>query len=250
LLGLERSCCRYAATRGERFLNLLADTVMSRARSFADVLPLRRSLLWNLPVRQLEDRYRLFAQFHCGNRFTRTRRCRFLEIGVWKASTLPHLIEALGNVFDYVGVDPYGQLEDDYYKGTFWYTPEDADSVYRETKAAFDRYGATLRRCTAATFFQANSEKLDVIFVDGDHRYPGCLSDCETSLDHIERGGLLIVDDYGNSFHPEVEWALREFVNRHSSRISRMGAHPLAFQLRGMIAPYHDEFRLLRDPMI
>jgi hypothetical protein len=67
---------------------------------------------------------------------------------------------------------------------------------------------------------------------------------------HIERGGLLIVDDYGNSFHPEVESALREFVNRHGSRISRMGAHPLAFQLRGMIAPYHDEFRLLQDPMI
>jgi hypothetical protein len=48
---------------------------------------------------------------------------------------------------------------------------------------------------------------------------------------------MLIVDDVGNSFHPEVESTVREFTNKHRERILRMGAQPLFFRLEGMRVP-------------
>ncbi len=198
--------------------------------------------LWNLPAIGLPDRYDLFSKLigdYLAGRFTTVNRAQFLEIGVWKASTLPNLVEDLGPIFNYVGVDPYGQLDDDYYRGPFgfWKTNREADKIYKQAKAEFDRLGATLIRETSQNFFAHNTQKFDVIFVDGDHRYNGCLYDCEASLKHIKPGGLLVIDDYGNSMHPEVEWAVREFYQKHKKRISRAGSHPLFFQLEGQIAP-------------
>lgn len=200
--------------------------------------------IWNLPAAKLEDRYDLFSRIidsYTSRRFNRVDRAKFLEIGVWKPATLPSLLSNLGPIFDcsQVCADPYGQLDDDYYKGPFgfWKTSTEADEVYKTALKEFDRLDAVLVRETSQFFFAHNTLKFDIIFVDGDHRYVGCLNDCETALNHIKPGGLMIIDDYGNSFHPEVEWAVREFAKKHASRITKSGSHPLFFQLDGMIAP-------------
>jgi hypothetical protein len=54
----------------------------------------------------------------------------------------------------------------------------------------------------------------------------------------------------GKSFHPEVEWPLREFVKRHSNGVLRLDAHALAFRLQGNVLHHHEEFHLLRHQMI
>ena len=92
-------------------------------------------------------------------------------------------------------------------------------------------HDAKLLRSTSQAFFASNLDDFDIIFVDGDHRYQGCRDDCEAALAHIRPGGLLIIDDYGNSFHPEVELAVRRFADKHAGRIAQAGWHPL-FQTR------------------
>lgn len=205
-----------------------------------------RDNLWNLPAVQLDDRWDLFNHIISlyleergaqGIRFNQQAKCRFLEIGVWEAGTAPRVFSRFGPIFDYIGVDPYGELRDDPYKGQFWATSEEADRVYALAQERFGEAGAILLRESSQAFFARKPEPFDVIFVDGDHRYTGALSDMKQSLALLKSGGLLIVDDYANCFHPEVEWAVRAFMNEHSNEIAHIGAHPLFFQLEGQIAP-------------
>jgi hypothetical protein len=210
---------------------------------FADGLRFRSNEIWNLPLTRFDDRWDLFNHIigsyllEQSTPASRQSKLRFLEIGVWTAGTLPRLVKHFGPIFEYIGVDPFGMLVDDPYKGTFWNTTEEAESVYRAAKSIFDQHNATLLRSSSRDFFASNNTEFDIIFVDGDHRYAGALYDCETSIGRLRSGGLLIVDDVGNSFHPEVEWAVREFTSRNCDQIRRMGAQPLFFQLEGMPVP-------------
>ncbi len=210
---------------------------------FTDGLSFRSDDIWNLPLQKFDDRWDLFNYIvenyvnSSDKKFSDRDRCSFLELGVWTAGTLPRLAGHFGNIFDFTGVDPYGMLVDDPYKGTFWHTTAEAESVYQSAKAIFDRHDATLVRKSSKDFFDQDSKEYDIIFVDGDHRYAGALSDCTTGFERLRSGGLMIVDDIGNSFHPEVEWAFRAFIGTHAGKIRRMGAHPLFFQLEGMPVP-------------
>lgn len=200
-----------------------------------------REPLWNLPLSNLDDRWDLFNslldQYLRTKSFSAQRKCRFLELGVWTAGTLHRVMQQFGAVIRYTGVDPYGQLKDDPYKGQFWSTDAESEAVYQSAKTLFNQNGAELRRETSERFFALNREQFDVIFVDGDHRMNEALRDMENALRCLNPGGLLIIDDYGNSFHPEVEWAVREFLNKHRNKIGRIGNHPLFFQLEGQYAP-------------
>jgi SAM-dependent methyltransferase len=209
-----------------------SDSLDQRVGRYAQV-----KQLWNLPA-VVQDRYDLFSQIvEAFLTEQAIHQCRFLEIGVWKPAILPNLVKRLGPIFDYVGVDPYGRLESDPYQGLFWSSPEEADAVYEVARESFAAHNAKLLRSTSQAFFASNVDDFDIIFVDGDHRYQGCRDDCEAALAHIKPGGLLIIDDYGNSFHPEVELAVRKFAHKHAARIAQAGWHPLFFRLDGMIAP-------------
>ena len=45
-------------------------------------------------------------------------------------------------------------------------------------------------------FFKNNSEKFDLIYIDGDHGYAGCKADLEAALECLKPGGHIIMDDY------------------------------------------------------
>ena len=133
---------------------------------------------------------------------------------------------------------PLGRLDSDPYQGLFWKSPEEADAVYDVARETFAAHNAKLLRSTSQAFFASNLDDFDIIFIDGDHRYQGCRVDCEAALAHIKPGGLLIIDDYGNSFHPEVELAGRRFADKHAALIAQAAMAPgLFFSLDGMIAP-------------
>lgn len=40
------------------------------------------------------------------------------------------------------------------------------------------------------------TEKVDMVFIDGEHSYPGACGDIEGWLPHIKEGGLMLVHDY------------------------------------------------------
>ena len=71
------------------------------------------------------------------------------------------------------------------------------------------------------TFFKQEYPKgIDWFTVDGDHSYNGCLMDMEAAYKYINKGGIIIVDDY-KSGHPNgcsipaVTKACDEFAKRH-----------------------------------
>ena len=54
--------------------------------------------------------------------------------------------------------------------------------------------------------------KFDLIFIDGDHSYEGCLSDMKDYMPMLEEGGYLVMHDYNSPFHPGVAKAVDEII--------------------------------------
>lgn len=49
-------------------------------------------------------------------------------------------------------------------------------------------------------------EEVDMIFIDGDHSFEGCLGDFDNWLPHIKIGGVIAFDDYGDNKDGEEKW--------------------------------------------
>ena len=49
-----------------------------------------------------------------------------------------------------------------------------------------------------------NRGPADLVFIDGDHSYEGCLGDLLAWRDHVKSGGLLLIHDFGRDAWPDV----------------------------------------------
>lgn len=58
------------------------------------------------------------------------------------------------------------------------------------------------------TFFQENSEKFDIVFVDGDHKYGQCKRDLNNALKVLNKGGAVVLHDANppSKQYSEKEW--------------------------------------------
>ena len=63
-----------------------------------------------------------------------------------------------------------------------------------------------------------SGEKLDWIYIDGDHSYEGCLADLETCLSIMKPKGIIFADDYKNG-KLGVMKAIDEFVEKHNFKL-------------------------------
>ncbi len=57
-------------------------------------------------------------------------------------------------------------------------------------------------------------EGLDWVTIDGDHSFEGCMSDLNSVCDHMNKGGLIVVDDYKKQL-PNVIKACDSFNKQH-----------------------------------
>ena len=55
---------------------------------------------------------------------------------------------------------------------------------------------------------------VDLVFIDGDHRYEACKQDIELYRDLVRPGGILAGHDYGRSDWPGVERAVTELLGQ------------------------------------
>ena len=71
-------------------------------------------------------------------------------------------------------------------------------------------------------------EKLDWIYIDGDHSYTGVKNDLNNAIEVVKPGGLIIGDDYKwkslTADKGGVKKAVNEFVSQHGLNLSAHGS--------------------------
>ena len=199
--------------------------------------------IWNFPVARRDDRCSLlcfiiedYLQSSADLRFPSSR-VSMLEIGVGQADTVRYLARHFGAAFDCTGVDPYGLGIDPAYEGPYRQADAQANAAFSRAQLIYDEFDARLIRSRSNEYFACSHESFNIVLVNGDHRYASAIQDIESAFAALHPGGLLIVDDYGNSFHSDVEVATWDFCFANQSQIRRSGALPLFFQRPGMVAP-------------
>lgn len=164
------------------------------------------------------------------------------EIGVWKGDSSrvllqkarhlhmidPYDISVYENTTDWLNIGFDGILER--YSSLVGSTnPEDFqkfyDNLYLSICEEFKDSSATIHRMTSRQWFSTyNGEKLDWIYIDGDHSYEGVMEDLINSLKVVKEDGLIFLDDYSrhNLLHPGVRAAVRDFCYERKLKFSRL----------------------------
>jgi len=109
------------------------------------------------------------------------------------------------------------------------------DKVYERVQEKFSGNPAVkIKRMTSTEFFNSyEGEKLDWIYIDGDHSYSAVLKDLNGALRIVKKGGLILGDDFRFDSQNDkggVKQATREFAETHGYEIHRHG---------------HDQFRIV-----
>jgi cephalosporin hydroxylase len=78
-----------------------------------------------------------------------------------------------------------------------------------------------------------NGEKIDILFIDGDHTFSGVLSDFEKYEKFVNNGGYVVFDDYADyKYSPDVKRAVDYLIDRIDN-YEILGAFGKEFGARG-----------------
>lgn len=70
-------------------------------------------------------------------------------------------------------------------------------------------------------------EKVDILFIDGDHSFNGVIQDYDMYIDMVKDGGYIVFDDYNDSqFSPEVKIAVDSILARTDFNFQKIGCLP------------------------
>jgi len=135
------------------------------------------------------------------------------ELGTWKGASLVHMARTAREL----GLDTH------FYAIDFWSPDVVIDGGgclfdqfhFNITESGFADRVTPLRMQTSAAargLFKGGISA-DLIYVDADHTYEGCLRDMEDYYPLLNPGGVMFGDDYTEI--PSVHDAVREFCSRH-----------------------------------
>lgn len=117
---------------------------------------------------------------------------RMLEVGVNDARNAEFLLDANPEL-QYVGIDPYTEDTESAIEG-------DARYTQASTRLMRFRSRAHLLRSTSVDSAPLFKDGLfDLVFIDGDHRFPAVMSDLEAWGPKVASGGFLSGHDYGGA---------------------------------------------------
>lgn len=144
-----------------------------------------------------------------------------IEVGVAFGYHARHLLSHLPSIH-YVGVDPYPGAYDPHDKfpaevSRIFELPasQAMDTLFHTvtsdlTKEFGERF-VLLRSDSRMASREFVDESVDVVFIDGDHRYDAVLSDLTLWWPKLRCGGLMIGDDYS---WPQVQAAVTHFADQ------------------------------------
>ena len=154
------------------------------------------------PIREFRDsRDRYFVLRHFGKHTVGA------EVGVWKGGFAEHIIEVVKPSKLYL-IDPWKYQESPefaraLYGGVIGENQARMDAVYRSVVERFRWHivhGVVEihRGPSQIMLAKIPDSSLDWIYVDGDHRYDGVLSDLRLAHQKLKPGGIVGGDDYTN----------------------------------------------------
>jgi hypothetical protein len=100
------------------------------------------------------------------------------------------------------------------------------DKIYNSVCERFKDKPVTIHRMNSREFFPQFTEKVDWVYVDGDHSYAGVTHDLTNALTIIKEGGKILGDDYAavppkeGGFKPDVKRAVDDFVKNNNLKFT------------------------------
>lgn len=173
------------------------------------------------------------------------------EIGVWKGQSSqrfirrakhlhmvdPWSISAYNQSTDWLGIgyegikERYeymvGSTKDEDYEKYY-------DSIYKGVCDKFKDKPVTIHRMTSTEFFNSYSgEKLDWIYLDGEHSYESVYKDLNDCLKVMKEKGVIYIDDMNkdNKQHPGVRQAAFRFAKEQNLKVIRILNNQAMIQL-------------------
>ena len=108
------------------------------------------------------------------------------------------------------------------------------DNLYGSICEEFKSLPVTIHRMTSTEWFKNyNDEKLDWIYIDGDHSYDGVISDLTDSLNVVKTKGTIFLDDVSkdNINHFGVREAIGDFCKKNNLTAERVLFNQCIIQL-------------------
>jgi predicted O-methyltransferase YrrM len=114
------------------------------------------------------------------------------------------------------------------YGGQSARSQDDMDAIYRDVCSRFDPLPEVeITRAPSSTFFQRlGDEKLDFVYIDGDHSFEFVLQDLRLARASLKPGGIIVGDDYrwrDSDGTRSVEMAVQAFASQHGLKVELIG---------------------------
>ena len=154
------------------------------------------------------------------------------EIGVWKAESsrsfltkakFLHMIDPWDftlyddNDTGWVDIDIEGLVKRNYVltrATTVEETQKYVEGVYEEVVKTMQKYPCKIYRETSDQWFEHFDEKINWIYIDGNHTYEGCYRDLNNSLRVTT--DIIFCDDYNVPHHEGVRFAIDDFCKENN----------------------------------
>jgi hypothetical protein len=110
------------------------------------------------------------------------------------------------------------------------------DNVHSRVCKKFENLdNVKICRTTSSNWFETyNKDKLDWIYIDGDHSYIGVMNDLLGAMTVVKKGGIIIGDDYKWDSEKDkggVKKAVNEFARKFNYDVKRYGLYQFGMVL-------------------
>ncbi len=158
----------------------------------------------------------------------------FLEIGVFHGVTSRNVCEMLyllhGNSFKFTGIDIFSEekiSKDECIPKTKFLNP--LKTIYYNYIIRLDPYSyksvikllnkfeknVNIIKGDSNKILMQNRNNFDYVFLDGGHKYETVKNDLDSLTHVINKGGIILCDDYNLTYAPGVKRAIDDYVNEN-----------------------------------
>ena len=137
------------------------------------------------------------------------------EIGTYRGESTKIFLSEFKNIDEYVGVDPYSVD----FNSDGLFTPELVKEIENEFLAKIKDYPSArlLKKSSVDACKDFPDQYFDFIYVDGCHQEASVISDINSWLPKVKKGGFISFHDVDNH---QVQSAISKFFNINSGHIT------------------------------